>query len=204
MLRPIISLFIAAAALAACNPYSPDLGTDPFLCSKTEHLCPEGYECDGDTDESICIAAAPSDDVDATGGNFQCANDSSIEPNNDPGTAFVTPIPSMTSYSLVGLSVCPVGDRDHYRFRIDTAGTNFEAQVTGVANRSSLSLQVLTATGTMVASGSSVSGSPQVVRIEVINRLAAENYVVLVQSADNTENNYDLTMKICATTPPCP
>lgn len=204
MLRPLVSSILAAAALAGCDPYDPDLGNDPFLCSKPDRTCPDGYVCDGDADDSICVVSQ-GPDVDASNGNFQCADDSSIEPNNDPGTAFITPLgDTAQTYSLVGLAVCPAGDKDHYRFRIATAGTNFEAQVTGVANRSPLSLQVLTASGVMVASGAPVTGSPQVVRIELVNRLAAENYVVLVQSSDSTQNNYDLTMKVCGTTPPCP
>ena len=35
-------------------------------------------------------------------------------------------------------------------------------------------------------------------------RLAAGQYTVLVQSPDNTENNYNLEMDICTHVPPCP
>jgi hypothetical protein len=193
----------ATAALAGCNPYDPDLGNDPFECGSGGE-CPEGYECMETGGRNLCVAAEPSEEIDGPSSNFQCANDSAIEPNNDPQSAFVTPIPQMVKYSLVGLAVCPVGDKDHFRFDINSTGLNFEAQVTGVANRPSLSIQVLNSSGTMIGSGAPVAGSPQVVRIEMENRLAAGTYSVLVQSPDNTENNYDLVMKVCATPLPCP
>ncbi len=196
--------FVACAVAAGCNPYDPDLGNAPFECGTSEPRCPEGFTCHTYSDTNEICERTQSGDIDAPGGTFQCANDSSIEPNNDVQTAFVTPIPSMPSYSLVGLSVCPTGDRDHYRFDINVNGLNFEATVAGVANRSSLSLNVLTAAGAPIASGAPVGGNPQVVKIAVENRLAVGSYIVQVQSPDNTENNYDLTLKVCSTTLPCP
>jgi hypothetical protein len=200
----LLFISLGTAALAACNPYDPDLGNHPFKCA-TDGTCPAGYTCEGDDPMTwVCETSQPAD-IDAPGGQFVCANDSSIEPNNDPNTAFITPLgTSMMTYSLVGLAICPVGDRDHYRFSISQTGQNFEAQVTGVADRPSLSLQVLNAAGAMVASGAPVPGTPQVVRIELVNRLAAGQYTVLVQSPDNTQNNYNLEMDICTSVPPCP
>lgn len=195
-------LILVLAGAAACNPYDPDLGNDPFECG-TDGECPDGYSCETTGGRQLCIAAEPSDEVDAPNGNFTCANDSSIEPNNDTQSAFVTPIPQMPKYSLVGLAICPVGDRDHFRFDIATNGDDFEAQVTGVADRPSLSIQVLNSSGSMIASGAPVGGTPQVVRAEMPSGLAIGTYYVLVQSPDNTENNYDLIMKVCPTLP-CP
>lgn len=199
MLRLLLPSLLAAAALAGCNPYDPDLGNHPFKCGSTEPKCPEGYTCMND----VCQTSEP-EDIDAPGGSFQCANDSSIEPNNDFNTAFVTPIPSMPSYKLVGLAVCPTGDRDHFRFDIASNGQNFEAQVVGVANRSSLSLKVLNSSGVEIASGAPMAGSPQVVQVSLPNRLAVGSYILQVQSPDNTENNYDLQLAACTTPLPCP
>lgn len=199
-----LSLILSFGALAACNPYDPDLGNEPFECGNDEPRCPEGYFCDERSDMNQVCVKQQSDDIDASTGTFQCANDSSIEPNNDVQTAFVTPIPTMMSYSLVGLAVCPTGDRDHYRFDINVNGLNFEATVSGVANRTPLSLNVLTSAGAPVASGAPVTGTPQVVRVEIPNRLAVGSYIVQVQSPDSTENNYDLMLKVCSTPLPCP
>lgn len=202
---PRVNLLVLCVALlgaAACNPYDPDLGNDPFECG-TDGECPDGYSCMTTGGRELCVAADPGEDVDAPGGSFTCANDSELEPNNEPQTAFVTPIPQMVRYPLVGLAICPVGDRDHFRFDIAVNGTDFEAQVTGVANRPSLSLQVLNSSGAMIASGAPVAGMPQVVRLALPSGLASGMYYVLVQSPDNTENNYDLIMKVCETLP-CP
>ena len=96
----------------------------------------------------------------------------------------------MVRYSLVGLAICPVGDRDHFRFDIANNGDDFEAQVTGVANRPSLSIQVLNSSGSMIASGAPVAGTPQVVRAELPSGLAIGTYYVLVQSPDNRIRSY--------------
>jgi hypothetical protein len=200
----IVSFSFALATLGACNPYDPDLGNMPFECGSSEPRCPQGYTCVTHSDTNEVCEKSASDDVDAPGGNFQCANDSSIEPNNDVQSAFVTPIPNMPSYSLVGLAVCPTGDKDHYRFDINVNGLNFEATASGVANRTSLSLSVLTSAGAPVASGAPVSGTPQVVRVEIPNRLAIGSYIVKIESPDSTENNYDLTLRVCSTPLPCP
>jgi len=198
-----LSSILSFAALAACNPYDPDLGNAPFECGSDEPRCPEGYTCVEHSDTNQVCEKQQGEEIDAPGGNFQCANDSSIEPNNDVMTAFVTPIPSMMTYSLVGLAICPTGDRDHYRFDINVNGLNFEATVSGVANRTPLSLNVLTSAGAAVASGAPVTGTPAVVRVEIPNRLAVGSYIVQVQSPDTTENNYDLSLKVCSTPLPC-
>ena len=41
-------------------------------------------------------------------------------------------------------------------------------------------------------------------RIEIPNRLAVGSYIVQIQSPDTTENNYDLSLKVCSTPLPCP
>jgi len=199
MLRLLALSLLSAATLVACNPYDPDLGSHPFKCGSNEPKCPEGYACTND----VCVTSEPQD-VDAPPATFQCADDSAIEPNNEPAMAFVTPIPSMPSYKLIGLAVCPTGDRDHFKFDINTNGLNFEASLVGVANRSSLSLKVLNSSGAEIASGAPVGGSPQIVQIALPNRLAVGSYILQVQSPDATENNYDLTLKVCSTPLPCP
>lgn len=194
---PLFTIALSATALAACDPYDPDLGDTPFKCASKEPRCPDGYTCENDGVQDVCVRPDSSaGEVDAAS-TFQCANDSSIEPNNEPNTAFVTPVPSMPSYSLIGLALCPSGDRDHYKFDINTTGLNFEAQVVGVASRPSPVLNILSANGTVIESGDPVAGSPQVVRVEIPNRLAVGSYIVQVQSGDGGENNYDLSIKVC-------
>ena len=105
-LATLISTIPLALLAAACNPYDPYLGARPFLCGDGEPSCPDGYVC---SPSDVCIAG---DDVrpDASTA-FVCADDGSLEPNDMPNRAFVTPIPSAgPKYSLLGLALCPTGD----------------------------------------------------------------------------------------------
>ncbi len=201
----ILPVTLALATLAACNPYNPDLGPRPFTCGNDEPACPEGYTCEAE----VCVRG--DDDpvvVDATTGAFSCADDGSVEGrpgDNDVITrAFVTPISGMTSYALRALAICPSADKDHFKIQINQTGINFMASVTSVAGRAPLALNLLNASGMLIASGAPLATSPQRVDLEVVNRLAVGEYYVQVQSQDGTENNYDLSIKVCTTMLPCP
>ncbi len=41
----IRELVFGSVAFAACSSYSPDLGSEPFLCGSAEPRCPDGYTC---------------------------------------------------------------------------------------------------------------------------------------------------------------
>jgi len=196
---PLLLALVAAAAVTACDPYDPDLGQRPFKCGTSEPYCPDGYTCSG----GVCERSA-GDDTDAATSQFQCADDSTLEPNEDISRAFVTPIPNMPSYTLRGLAICPGSDRDHFQFSVNTNGINFEATVAGVAGRTPLSLNVLNNSGTLIGSGAPSTSSPQLVSIELPARLAIGTYYIQVQSQDQTENNYDLAIRTCTTPLPCP
>jgi len=189
-----------ALLAAACNPYDPELGNTPFRCGMSNPVCPDGYTCNT---SGVCISG---DDIrpDASTA-FVCADDGSLEPNDMPNRAFVTPIPSAgTKYSLLGLAVCPTGDIDHFQFGVTANGTNLEASVVSVAGRAPLQLNLLTTTGAVIATGLSDTATPQRVKLEVSNRLAVGTYVIQVKSPDMAENNYDLVIKTCVTPLPCP
>src|SRR5215813_9983198 len=98
--------------LAACSPYSPDLGAAPFLCGDTDPKCPDGYMCTTMGSANVCLQ--PNGHV-PDGGNGNCADDSALEPNDTIQTAFQTPVAD-TKPSLVfaGLAICPAGDKDTY------------------------------------------------------------------------------------------
>ncbi len=196
-LLPAVALSLWAAA---CNPYDPNLPNTPFRCGMSDPVCPDGYTCNS---AGVCIAG---DDIrpDASTA-FVCADDGSLEPNNAPNRAFVTPIPSASlNYSLLGLAVCPEGDLDHFQFGVTTNGINLEAQVVSVAGRPPLQLNLLAPNGMVIATGLSDAGTPQKVKLDVPNRLAVGTYVIQVKSPDMTENNYDIAIKTCTTPLPCP
>lgn len=203
MIRQVAIALFSIAALVACNPYDPELPNKPFLCGGPDNdLCPEGYTCN---DDMVCENIATETNVDASVG-FECADDSALEPNDVPTTAYITPIPNARpDYALVGLAICPPGDKDHFRFGVDQTGINMEATIIGLAGRPSLTLNLLNSNGTKIADGAPVAGQAQKVRMEVPNRLAIGNYVLQVMSPDATsENNYEITIKTCATPLPCP
>ena len=195
------TVFFATAALAACDPYAPELPNHPFKCGgDNDDLCPEGYTCNA---SQVCERVPTGADIDAST-SFQCANDT-IEPNDTPLQAYRTPIPQASfSAALLSVAICPGDDKDHYRFGVDAVGTNMEATIVGMADRASLTVNLLNSNGTKIADGAPVPGNPQVVRMEVPNRLAVGDYVVQVLSPDSTQNNYEITIKTCTSTLPCP
>ena len=87
---------------------------------------------------------------------------------------------------------------------MNAAGTNLEATVVGLSSRASLVVELLNTNGTTITTGAPVDGSPQQVKIELSNRLAVGDYFIRVRSADDTENNYNITIKTCTDPLPCP
>lgn len=203
MIRTFAFALLTAATFVACNPYDPELPNHPFLCGGPDNdKCPEGYECNA---EGVCEQNPTGGDIDASTA-FQCSDDSSLEPNNEPMQAYITPIPTARpDYALVRLSICPAGDKDHFRFGIDQTGVNMEATVIGLTGLPSLTLNLLNSNGTKIADGAPVAGMPNRVRMEVPNRLAVGQYTVQVLSPDvNGQNNYEITIKTCTDPLPCP
>jgi len=202
MIRQVAFVLFSVAALAACNPYDPELPNKPFLCGGPDNdQCPEGFTCN---DDMVCENVSTAAGVDASVG-FQCADDSRLEPNDLPSQAYVTPIPNSTrSHQLAGLAICPPGDKDSFRFGVDDAGTKLEVTVTGLASRPSLLINLLNANGTKIGEGSPVAGTPQQVRLANQDiALGIGNYTIQVLAADGQENNYEILIKTCPSPLPC-
>ena len=198
---PVLASLAALALAAGCDPYDPDLGPTPFECGGDTNVCPDGYTCNTDID--VCEKTGTGATIDAPA--FTCENDRSLEPNDMPNNAYITPIPNARpDYALFGLAICPATDTDHFRFGVNAAGTNLEATVVGLSSRASLVVELLNTNGTTITTGAPVDGSPQQVKIELSNRLAVGDYFIRVRSADDTENNYNITIKTCTDPLPCP
>lgn len=196
---PVLASLAALALAAGCDPYDPDLGPTPFECGSGD-VCPEGYTCNVDID--VCEKTGTGATIDAPA--FQCENDQSLEPNDMPNNAYITPIPNARpDYALFGLAICPAADTDHFRFGVNAAGTNLEASVVGLSDRASLVVELLNTNGTVITTGAPVGGSPQQVRIDLSNRLAVGDYFIRVRAADAQENNYNITIKTCIDPLPC-
>jgi hypothetical protein len=201
------SVAIAVPTLVACNPYDPDLHPTPFECGD-QGQCPEGYSCN--EADNVCTRGGDAPQVDAST-VFQCADDSSFGSNDNPGTAYITSIGMSTrELSLASLSICPVGDRDHFRFTAELDNLYLELSAIGMGDRAPLQINLLNQNGTSLGSAAPLTGTPQIVRLPNPNnspvvpyQLArGTTYVVQVQSGDQTQNNYELTIKTCQD-PPC-
>ncbi len=197
-LSPLLLPALLGSGLVACDPYSPNLGPQPFRCGTDEPRCPGGYVCMEYSDtEHVCESGEPIDEPDARADSgTACNNDSSVEPNDTTGNAWTTPIPDFRAcVSLVSLAVCPAGDKDLYRFRVDVAGKNLKAEVTADLGASPLTLRLLVGTaGTSVTSGQPIDGNT--VQL-VANNLAANTYFVEVAAPEGVTGNYTMDIFTC-------
>jgi len=191
--RAVLLALAGGAFLAACSPYDPNLGPTPFRCGMSDPKCPDGYACNA---QNVCEESGSSGSPDA-GGNFQCADDHTIEPDNTTSEATPTPIPDAnTCVSLVGLAICPDTDLDVFRFRIDDVNTkNVEARVHTDLSIGALQLKVLNSAGAVIGNGQPVDASTVTIQLQ---HLAAGTYFVQVSSAAGVENNYALQILTCA------
>jgi hypothetical protein len=204
------ALVVGAAALAACNPYDPQLGPRPFRCGAEAPFCPIGYECvEYSSAQRVCerSSGAGQPDAGVDGSTFQCNDDSSIEPNDQITQAWISPIPDFASCTrLVGLAICPDTDKDHYRFGVAQNGKNMRTVLTAEGPVTSLELEVLNRTGSRIAGGVATSSSTLEV---VVNNLPQDQYYIKVGSAEDSgvRSNYALEIITCDQSgcpDPCP
>lgn len=198
----VLASSLGGLLLAACSPFNPDLGSEPFKCGTSSPECPEGYTCDrSDRPEGVCRAddgsgadAGPDAMSTADAGPFSCADDSGIEPNENTGQATVTPVSSSsTEYSLVGLSICQSGDVDVFRFTIDESGKNISVAVTLHFPRSQgdLVVEILNQQGVVIATGN-YDATNRIVTANVPNA-PAEAFYAQVRGVDaSAQNNYNI------------
>jgi hypothetical protein len=197
MMRHLAFVLLAGGlglGVAACDPYSPDLGDHPFRCGTSDPTCPSGYTCSAD---NVCERSSGDGDVDAgdDGSGFQCNDDSDIEPNESVSDPFLTPIPDFkTCMSMVQLAICPDTDKDLFQFRVDEAGKNMKTVVTTNVAAGQLTLRVLASNGSAIGSGLPLDAT----HIEVvINNLATGSWFVEVGAPPDVQNNYTLDIFTC-------
>ena len=202
----IVTLLLVLTA--ACSPYSPDLGTAPFLCGSADPKCPDGYTCNMATDAgtgtgpAVCVkngATAP----DGPGPNSMCADDSQIETsngaNNDTiATAYVTPVAtSRGNIDFAGLSICPAGDVDFYEVQL-TKTLNIDVVMTYESWGGVLQGNIQTAGGAQVAVLSPQSGMDRTMHGNVQNLPSGAYFVEITgpSGSGETRNNYTLTVTV--------
>lgn len=195
------SLAFLMLALGACSPYSPDLGAAPFLCGSAAPECPDGYSCQSPQGGSgnpgdVCVKTGGAIPADANPTN--CANDSSLEPNDTIQQAWVTPVDTRKNFPLSSLAICPAGDKDNYAMQITVAMENIEVLIDYDTAGAPLQGAILGSGGTALAQAMTVSGSPGHLRAYLANAPVGEYYAQVFGPASGsvTTNNYNLTINI--------
>ena len=181
----VVALTIPLAASQACSPYSPDLGTAPFLCGDTDPKCPDGYTCMTSGSADVCVG---SDGTLPDGGHGSCADDSALEPNDTLQTAWVSPVADTKSMLvLAGLAICPAGDKDTYNVHLGTV-MNLEATVVYDASGAPLQVVILggTGSGTILGTSSPVSGMQDTVHAYVANLPSGTYYAQVTGPTSGT------------------
>jgi hypothetical protein len=190
------SLFLVLGLFGACSPYDPDLGAAPFLCGDSEPRCPEGYTCQSGSGGDVCLApggALP----DAGKGN--CADDSTLEPNDSVQMAFQTPVATQkNSLMFAGLAICPAGDVDNYAITTTMANQNLEMIIEFDASGADLQGAILNSNGAPIANAATMTGTSGVKRAYTPN-LPVGNYFAKVYGPSGgvvQTNNYKLTVNV--------
>lgn len=174
-------LLPALLAVTSCNPYSPDLDEEPFICGPSD-ACPDGYVCDTDVD--ICVVTR------GTGPVFDCNDDSPLEPNDTFGSAYNTPVADQrASIPYASLSICTFDDVDNFSVTIPINGYNLSATVDYDPSKGGkLALSIYNVNEVLIKNGTDDGAGT--ITVDTVN-LASGDYYVQVYSEDDP-NNYDL------------
>jgi hypothetical protein len=192
----------AALAAAACNPYDPSLGYEPFQCGDTEPRCPLGYTCVTSADNTGVCQQTGAEEPDGGDVGSTCNDDQAVEPNDTIEQAYDTGIPdARSSFEVVGLAVCPSTDNDLFAFQVAANGTNVVVEIDFRGVRGELTLDVLNGSGTSIATGTAVEDDNTIdtLRAQVPN-LPVGTFYVKIRGAMGVQNNYDRLSIV--TTPP--
>jgi hypothetical protein len=194
---------LTIASLAACSPYDPDLGESPFKCrtlasaDDKDPRCPDGYTCQTTTSGDYCLSEGGTVPIDAN--NLNCADDSSLEPNDMIAQAFQTPVATTkNTLTFAGLAICPAGDKDNYSVTITMANQNLEVLIEYDPSGADLQGSILNSGGTPIANASPVTGMAGVRRAYTPNLPTGVYYAsVFGPSAGGlTTNNYKMTINV--------
>jgi hypothetical protein len=197
----LFATVVLGALATACSPYSPDLGPAPFLCGAADQnpRCPSGYTCStigsGSGAQEVCIENGGSGVLPDTG-NGNCADDRSLEPNENTSTAWITPVDTTKAFPLSSLAICPTGDKDTYSVMITTANENLEAIIEYEAGGADLQGAILNSGGISISNASMTTANT---RRAYTPNLPTGIYYVQVSgpaSGSTTTNNYKLTINV--------
>jgi hypothetical protein len=190
-------LIVLASFITACSPYDPELGPSPFLCGPADQdpRCPDGYTCSMMGTQEYCLAMGGTVPIDAN--NLNCADDSSLEPNDMIAQAFQTPVATTkNTLTFAGLAICPAGDKDNYSVTIISANQNLEVIIEYDAAGADLQGSILNAGGTPIANASPTT--PGVRRAYTPNLPTGTYYAAVFGPTMGgvVTNNYKMTINV--------
>ncbi|HVK87549.1 MAG TPA: hypothetical protein VM513_25705 [Kofleriaceae bacterium] len=188
------TLLFLALLTGACSAYDTDLGPTPYLCGQTDPVCPEGYACQEDTTtgDRICVGG------DGLMADFDCADDSDVEPNDLLGDATSTGLDGTNTFRREDLAICAAGDRDVFAITIATQGEAIELVTEFQANGAPLVASILNAGGIPIATATAVTGERTELRA-IARDLAPGQYYAQVAAEPGARlmlNNYTLSLAV--------
>lgn len=199
-MRTLVLTFFLAAATSACTPYSPDLGAAPFKCGPVEQSprCPDGYTCipgQGSNAFDVCLQNG-GDGTIPDSGSSNCANDSTLEPNDSVATAWITPVDNTKSFPLSSLAICPAGDKDNYSVMMTTANQNLEMIVEYEVGGAELQGAILNSGGIAIQNATLTTANTK--RAYAANLPTGIYYILVTGPASGTllTNNYKLNINV--------
>lgn len=197
-MRTLSLACLAAASLAACTPYDPDLGNAPFFCGPAdqEQRCPEGYTCMPSASGGTEVCVAPNGMIPVDGNNTNCADDRMLEPNDSTATAWITPVDTTKSFPLASLAICPSGDKDNYSIMMTTANQNLEVVVEWEAGGAELQAAILNSGGVAIANATTTVANTK--RAYTPNVPSGIYYAQVFgpNQGSVTTNNYKLSINV--------
>lgn len=198
MLHSRLLLLAVAGVAAACSPFDPDLGDQPFLCGVEAPRCPDDYLCvhrAGGID--VC---QPADAVlDAGGdGNLQCSGDL-LESNETISSPTDVPVSAEEVHTFEA-ALCPASDLDVYRLVVDATGKNMRVELSYEPQHGQLAVDLLSATGTVIRTATPTSATGETLRADFFS-VAQGTYFARVHS-DGAINHYEIAFTVTSDTLP--
>lgn len=194
------TMVLLCTALAACTPFSPDLGDAPYLCADGQ--CPTGYTCTTTAEpaprDKVCVAAG-GDVPDGGTNGFECLDDTAFGDNDEKEGAFQTPVAASTASFSALAAICPELDEDHYAVQVVTNGSNLKVTTSWESGKP-ISVSILNSAGTSIGNG--VPDGDQAF-VACVTNLPPSTYYAKAFSNDATvKNNYRIAIEIVDSTDP--
>jgi hypothetical protein len=174
MLRLFVcsTIFAAALAVVACDPYNPDLGETPYRCGSEEPKCPDGYDPVQVSPPNLCEChrhgTDGGGDTPDAGGPLTCSSDPK-EPNDTPASATPTSIGTGAFTAVFSnQSICSTTDVDTYLFTTTQPNQTMKATVSYLPTEGQPFVRLVNAQNTPMGEMGTPSGQNMLVATVVV------------------------------------